>query len=468
MPSYEPSSLLHSLTAADDSSDRWLWGAAGSANLAKLCTGSSIGDRIDHLRERSVLVATDDQLTAALAMIELDGIVRRMVLCPPDLRADDIPYLLATASADAIVVGGSAAQPSYNTRHVHVVTCHPGCTLPAPERRPREATEWVLLTSGTTGLPKLVVHTLSSLTGAISDRRAIKPGPVWSTFYDIRRYGGLQIFLRAIIGGGSIVFSSARESTTDFLARAGAHGVTRISGTPSHWRGALMSGTAQKISPRYVRLSGEIADQAILDRLRAAYPDAEIAHAFASTEAGVAFDVGDGLAGFPATLLENGRPDIRMQVTDGSLRIKSTRNAFRYLGETAESLADPDGFVDTGDMVELRDRRYHFVGRRSGVIIVGGFKVHPEEIEAIINRHPCVRMSLVKARRSSIMGEIVVADVMKSDAGLGSSQAENEVLKREILDACRSMLPRHKVPVEIRFVASLGLSPAGKLARPHA
>jgi acyl-coenzyme A synthetase/AMP-(fatty) acid ligase len=413
-----------------------------------------------------VLVATDDQLAAALAMIELDGIVRRMVLYPPDLSADHIPYLLTTASADAIVVGGSAAQPSYNMRHV--VTCDPGCTLPAPERRPREATEWVLLTSGTTGLPKLVVHTLSSLTGAISDQRAIRPGPVWSTFYDIRRYGGLQIFLRAILGGGSIVFSAARESTTDFLARAGAHGVTRISGTPSHWRAALMSGAAQKISPRYVRLSGEIADQTILDRLRAAYPDAEIAHAFASTEAGVAFDVGDGLAGFPATLLENGRPDIRMQVTDGSLRVKSTRNAFRYLDETAESLAGPDGFVDTGDMVELRDRRYHFVGRRSGVIIVGGFKVHPEEVEAIINRHPCVRMSLVKARRSSIMGEIVIADVVKSDPRLGSSQGENEVLKREILDACRSMLPRHKVPVEIRFVASLGLSPAGKLARPHA
>jgi acyl-CoA synthetase (AMP-forming)/AMP-acid ligase II len=74
----------------------------------------------------------------------------------------------------------------------------------------------------------------------------------------------------------------------------------------------------------------------------------------------------------------------------------------------------------------------------------------------------------VKARRSSIMGEIVIADVVKSDPRLGSSQGENEVLKREILDACRSMLPRHKVPVEIRFVASLGLSPAGKLARPHA
>ena len=126
---------------------------------------------------------------------------------------------------------------------------------------------------------------------------------LWSTFYDIRRYGGLQIFLRALLGGGSLVLSSAQESTGDFLIRAGAQGVTHISGTPSHWRRALMSPSAHRIAPRYVRLSGEIADQAILDDLRALYPEAKIAHAFASTEAGVAFEVGDGLAGFPASLI---------------------------------------------------------------------------------------------------------------------------------------------------------------------
>ena len=63
-----------------------------------------------------------------------------------------------------------------------------------------------------------------------------------------------------------------------------------------------MSGETALISPEYVRLSGEVADQAVLDNLRAAYPHARIAHAFASTEAGVAFDVNDGLAGFPAEL----------------------------------------------------------------------------------------------------------------------------------------------------------------------
>ena len=123
-------------------------------------------------------------------------------------------------------------------------------------------TEWVLLTSGTTGVPKLVSHNVASLTAPI---KAASGAPVWGTFYDIRRYGGLQIFLRAVVGGGSLVLSSAGESVADHLARLAAHGVTHISGTPSHWWRVLMSSAARTISPRYVRLSGEIADQTMLD-----------------------------------------------------------------------------------------------------------------------------------------------------------------------------------------------------------
>jgi hypothetical protein len=50
-----------------------------------------------------------------------------------------------------------------------------------------------------------------------------------------------------------------------------------------------MGSEARIMAPRYVRLSGEIANQAVLDGLRAAYPHAGVGHAFASTEAGVGF-----------------------------------------------------------------------------------------------------------------------------------------------------------------------------------
>jgi acyl-CoA synthetase (AMP-forming)/AMP-acid ligase II len=275
----------------------------------------------------------------------------------------------------------------------------------------------------------------------------------------MRRYGGLQIFLRAMTGGGSMVLSSVPEPVGDFLARAGERRVSHISGTPSHWRRALMSGAATRMAPRYVRMSGEIADQAIIDRLRATFPDADVAHAFASTEAGVAFDVGDGLAGFPAGYIGRGG-DVEMRVAGGSLRIRSNRNALGYLGDGVAPLLDTDGFVDTGDEVELRDGRYHFVGRRGGVINIGGQKVHPEEIEAVINRHPGVRMSLVKARKSPITGAIVVADVVAA-----AEPADADALKREILGECRAALARFKVPASIRLVAAIEVAASGKLAR---
>jgi len=164
------------------------------------------------------------------------------------------------------------------------------------------------------------------------------------------------------------------------------------------------------LSPRYVRLSGEIADQAILDHLRACYPRARVGHAYASTEAGVGFEVDDGLAGFPAGMIGRLPSGVEMKVEDGTLRIRSNRTAVRYVGDGA-ALADDDGFVDTGDIAERRGDRYFFVGRSNGVINVGGLKVHPEEVEAVINGHPDVRMSLVRPRKSPITGSLVVADV---------------------------------------------------------
>ena len=185
-------------------------------------------------------------------------------------------------------------------------------------------------------------HTLPSLTGPLDDGLAIGPAPVWTTFYDVRRYGGLQILLRALLGGGSMVLSDVSESVGEFLARAGNNCVTHISGTPSHWRRALMSEATNRLSPKYVRLSGEIADQAILDNLKATFPEAEVAHAFASTEAGVGFDVRDGCAGFPASYIGMADAKVDLRVEDGTLRIRSARTALRYLS-AGRTLADNRG-----------------------------------------------------------------------------------------------------------------------------
>jgi acyl-coenzyme A synthetase/AMP-(fatty) acid ligase len=437
--------------------------------LAQLAEASSLGGRLEELRGCTVLIATRDQLTAALALIELDGVAQRVVLCPPDLAATHFPGVIQTAGAVAWV--RDAAVPEEHGAGLEIcVTAHPGLSRERITRRQSHETEWTLLTSGTTGAPKLVLHTLGTLTSIIVQQQVTQPAAasrVWSTFYDIRRYGGLQIFLRAALRGGSLVLSDPKESITDFLARAADAQITHISGTPSHWRRALMSGAAAAIGPAYVRLSGEIADQAILDNLKAAYPQASVAHAFASTEAGVAFEVGDGLAGFPRSLLVTPGP-VELKVDAGTLRIRSGGNAMRYLGEQVAPIRGADGFVDTGDRVDLREGRYHFMGRAGGVINVGGLKVHPEEVEAVINTNPWVRMSLVKARRNPITGAVVTAEVVLVDetAPPGRPRPAADDLTREIIETCRRALSPHKVPAMVRIVSALEVSAAGKLVRP--
>jgi len=417
--------------------------------LADFAEGGSLSGEFDALEGRSVILHVRDMALAAAALIDLDGWARRIVLCPPGWGPEQLESAARDAEAEAIV----------HDRLVAPIDLPIGaiCALPlrnASARVRALATEWVLPTSGTSGPPKLVVHTLATLTGAIADA----PRQEWATMYDIRRYGGLQIFLRALSGLGSLRLNGPEESLEDFFTRIGKAGITHISGTPSHWRKALMSGEAGRIDPDNIRLSGEIADDAVLAALRDQYPRARIEHAYASTEAGVAFTIGDGRAGFPAARLDE-TGQVQLRVVDGALRIKSERRALRFLGRDTP-IADRQGFVDTGDMVELRGDRYVFVGRRVGIINVGGAKAHPEEIEAVINAHPAVQASRVFARKNPITGAIVVADVVLHP-GAGSQIG----LEREILEACRGRLPAYMAPTRLRFVPELPMTEGGKLLR---
>jgi len=462
-------SLWSLLSSAESASKRIIGDDRTTLRVRDLDDRTSLGGKLAELRGLSVMIATVRQLPTVLALVELDGVARRLVLCTPDLSAEHIPAILAGAEIDVLITDDARFRTEL-PRGVSIVASQGQLdAISAPTDRDTN-TEWVLFTSGTLGRPKMVSHNLASLAGPLQDGLTARQFAVWSTFYDVRRYGGLQIMLRALIGGGSMILSSHNESVAAFLARAGQAGVTHISGTPSHWRRALISGVATRIAPDYVRLSGEIADQAILDALRHTYPRAKIAHAFASTEGGVVFDVQDNLAGFPASLMEPGGPlarlGISMIVRDSILQIRSSRIASGYVGIDAARLHDAQGYVDTGDVVELRGDRYHFVGRKEGIINVGGNKVHPEEVEAVINRNPLVRMSRVYARKSPITGAIVTADVVLKESA--SSRVCFEQMREQILDTCRRVLPSHKVPVTLRAVESLRITSSGKLARTDA
>ncbi|HLK71153.1 MAG TPA: hypothetical protein VKT19_04315, partial [Steroidobacteraceae bacterium] len=229
-----------------------LFSGEGSVALRSLARQSLMPTALPQLAGHAVMLASADALTAALAIIELDGLARRVMLCPPDVRAEHLPALAVAGDIDTLV---GSDDPALATRLGLRGIALPAATRagepllqPLPEpRRQHCDTEWLLLTSGTSGPPKLVEHSMAGLTHAFACE-ASDPGRLWSSFYDIRRYGGLQILLRSLRCRGMLLFD-ASESLPGFLAHAGKLGVTHISGTASHWRAVLMSGAAETLRP---------------------------------------------------------------------------------------------------------------------------------------------------------------------------------------------------------------------------
>ena len=152
-------SLQNALSTAGDLSGRFVFGAEASIALSDLIAGSALYGRGDELCGRSVLVTTTSQFTTASALMELDGIARRIVLCTPDLPLEHLPYIIESAGVDAIVSDRTILGLDIR-RPLCFCPCSRKLVAGNYNRKTEHQTEWILLTSGTTGLPKLVLHSL--------------------------------------------------------------------------------------------------------------------------------------------------------------------------------------------------------------------------------------------------------------------------------------------------------------------
>ena len=122
-------------------------------------------------------------------------------------------------------------------------------------------------------------------------------------------------------------------------------------------------------------------------------------------------------------------------------------------------ILDDDGWFATGDIAEIDDGGHiTLLGRTSTAISIGGMKFFPDEVEAILNAHPAVQLSRVFSRRHPDFGMVPVAEVVITNAA-------EPPPRLELLKLCRAALSGYKVPVEIRFVDEIPLTPSGKIKR---
>lgn len=157
-----------------------------------------------------------------------------------------------------------------------------------------------------------------------------------------------------------------------------------------------------------------------------------------------------GTVGFPL-------PGVSVRLVDGEIQLKGP-NIFPgyWRREEATRAAFDDGWFRTGDLATCSpDGYYTLSGRKSDLIISGGFNIYPREIEEFLEEQPEVAEAAVVAAQDPVRGELPMAYVvLKSPVDAGA-------LERR----CREKLASFKVPREFRTVESLPRNALGKVQK---
>jgi acyl-coenzyme A synthetase/AMP-(fatty) acid ligase len=327
-------------------------------------------------------------------------------------------------------------------------------------RVPRAGFGVLLATSGTTGIPKVARHSLERLMGRIRIGKAGNEPVRWLLTYHPASFAGMQVLLTVLRSHAELVALSL-SSAAQFAEAMLRYRPTHVSGTPTFWRAVLLAlGPGLNTLPvAQVTLGGEAVDQTTLDRLRTAFPTASLTHIYASTEAGALFAVRDGRAGFPTAWLEASVDDVRLRVRDDLLEVWSPRAMERLVTSIAQPVRTADGWICTGDRVAVTEDRVMFVGRADAWINVGGSKVFPEEVEAVLLQVHGVADVRVFGAANPITGRIVAAEVV-AERGV-----DTPTLRDALMAHARAVLEPYKLPRIVSFIDRISASAVGKKQR---
>ena len=338
---------------------------------------------INVLKGSSIAINGRGRLEFALLLSILDGHVKKILFLPSDIDS--------SLHGQYYKEAGINFEVHLENNILHSVEIN---SVAKQINNKDLLTQWIVPTSGTTNIPKLVSHTFSSLTRTAKTNVELGGKYRWGLVFDIYRFSGIQVFLQAILSGSTLIITDPTQSMSKMLTQLADAKCNALSATPSFWRKTLMTKESDNLQLRRITLGGEISDNNILKALKQKFPQTRIIHIYASTEVGVGFSVTDGKEGFPATYLDGARDAIKIKIdNDGLLWIAPENKDQQYLSK--DDMYDESGYINTGDLVELKEDRVYFLGRDSGAINVGGNKVQPEEVEitllGVCRTHPSKR-----------------------------------------------------------------------------
>jgi fatty-acyl-CoA synthase len=333
----------------------------------------------------------------------------------------------------------------------------------------------ILYTSGTMGKPKGVTlthrnvleparHTADALAHTADDR-VLCAVPCFGIF-------GLHVVVMTLLAGATLVLLDRFEAAEALAAIRGER-VTLVHGVPTMFE-LLMRAPGFDAQPPACRsgiVAGSPVSPELADRIRR-WCDVQAAYGLTETGPTVSVTRFEDAPERRRTTAGRPIPDVEVRVVDmvtgalhgpeavGELAVKGPgvmQGYFRMPGETQRAFTGEGHFL-TGDLAILDEDGYvRIVGRRSELIIRGGHKIYPRELEDLLRTHPAVDDVCVVGAPHDILGELSVACVVPVEGAI--------ITADELRAFCRDAVAEYKVPDLVRFFDTFPLTGSGKVKR---
>jgi long-chain acyl-CoA synthetase len=334
----------------------------------------------------------------------------------------------------------------------------------------------IIYTSGTTALPKGVVHTHRSLyQTAIIAMRSFGEGrnaseEVVLPVLPLMHMGSLVVLLWCIYAGCSVTLLPRFEpgAVLDAIEKFRC---TSLACMPALWHFIVEE---QLRNPRSVSSlrsawgAGDAVPVTLQNRFETAFA-IPLQEAYGMTESAPLTTnpkdrIRSGSLGLPVDgvelrLVDFAGHDVPEGET-GEILARSPGNCVGYWNdpEATRSALEEDGWLHTGDLASRdADGYYWFRGRKKEIVIRAGSNISPQEVEEALYRHTAVLEAGVVGQPDSIYGEIVVAFVVLRDGLKPDADELRQFAQKHLAD--------YKVPERFVFVTELPKSPAGKVHR---